>query len=422
MIGTGGRRSGSPREDSQLASVSEVLKQARALEKKGDWEGAAVEYRKLQGFDSPPPIAFNLLGDLYHKKGDHGEALAWYEKAIERYAQEGLYGNAIGICRKALRQDRERVEILERLGGLFYSQGLAREAVNHYLLFASSVARRGENDRVIETAGKIRKILPEDPQVREKMAQLLHEISADEEALVEYGAAAAACKENGREEDARRIEKIIADMGGAGTPAPATPGGCDDSAVTEVIDAVREGAGVDMGNGIEATIEAVVDSSVEDASPDEVERRDAVIGTIDDSDFIPVGEIVKEFQDGMERILDDDDYQSHYDLGMSYKEMGLYEEALKEFGFCGGSPAHRTASLEMKVAILIELGRSEEGLSILEGLIGEKEGNEAGCHYLKGVAYEKQGRADKALDAYQAAARIDPTFRNVQERIARVDG
>lgn len=397
-----------------MASVSEVLKAARELEKRGDWSSAAIEYKKLQEIDSPPPIAFNLLGDLYHKKGDQEEALLWYEKAIERYAQEGLFGNAIGICRKALRQDCDRLQVLERLGGLFFSQGLAREAVNHYLLFATSVARRGDVDLVLETAEKIRQILPEDPEVREKMGQLLHGISSREEALVEYRAAIQCYRESGMNEEADRLIAAASELGDVESPANA-----EEAGPAEELD---DGIGIDIGNGIEATIEPAIDTDIiETIAPHEADSGSAVIGSIDDNDFLPVNEILREFQDGVERILDEDDFQSHYDLGMSYKEMGLYEEALAEFDFCGPSPDHRTASMEMRAAILIELGRYEDCLAIVRELITEKDGNKAGCHYLMGVAYEKQGHAERALEEYRIVASLDPEFRNVRDRIAQVE-
>jgi len=397
-----------------LASVSEVLKTARELERRGDWAAAAVEYKKLQETETPPPIGFNLLGDLYHKNGDPAEALTWYEKAIERYAEEGLYGNAIGICRKALRQDRDRLEVLERLGGLFDSQGLAREAVNHFILFASSVVRLGGVEKVLETAHRIRKILPDDPAVREKMGQLLQSVSLVDDALVEYRAALRHYRENGLDGE---VERLTAAADKSGFLERLNDESAEESSGTRV-----ESTDIDVGNGIEATIEPVPDHGmIETLRPCDVDSRDAVNGSDDDADFVPVSEILREFQDGVERILDENDYQSHYDMGVSYKEMGLYEEALKELDFCDISPDHRSASLEMKASILVELGRYEEGVDILRDLISGKDGNRAGCHYLMGMALEKQGHVDEALREYRQVASLDPGFRNVRERIAQVE-
>ncbi len=397
-----------------MASVSEVLKKARELEKRGDWEAAASEYKQLQSLEHPPPIAFNLLGDLYQKKGETEEAYIWYEKAIETYAGEGLYANAIGICRKALRQDRDRLEVLQQLGGLFHSQGLAREAVNHYLLFASSVAKRGDLEAVVEASVRVREILPDDPAVREKMGQLLHAIGANDEAMLEFEAAASGYNASGDVEEADRILAISKEIAAAA--------GIEMGQEPVVEDDVFAGESLEMASGIEATIEPLSGIEPSNKPVGEIAIPESITAPHEDTDFVPVSEILREFQEGVERILDENDYQSHYDIGMSYKEMGLFEEALSEFDAALPSADLRTSCMEMRASVLIELGRYEESVRIIEELIEDQSENEAGGYYLMGTAFERQGNAKKALAQYRIVEQLDPHFKNVKERIARVAG
>src|SRR5260370_2004307 len=42
-------------------------------------------------------------------------------------------------------------------------------------------------------------------------------------------------------------------------------------------------------------------------------------------------EVFKEFKKGFEQQLDSEDYDTHYNLGIAYKEMGLIDEAIGEF-------------------------------------------------------------------------------------------
>src|SRR5207253_1873309 len=42
-------------------------------------------------------------------------------------------------------------------------------------------------------------------------------------------------------------------------------------------------------------------------------------------------EILEQFKRGIDENLESDDYQSHYDLGVAFKEMGLLDEAIGEF-------------------------------------------------------------------------------------------
>jgi tetratricopeptide (TPR) repeat protein len=42
-------------------------------------------------------------------------------------------------------------------------------------------------------------------------------------------------------------------------------------------------------------------------------------------------EILEQFKRGIDQNLDSEDHQSHYDLGIAFKEMGLLDEAIGEF-------------------------------------------------------------------------------------------
>ncbi|RPJ49361.1 MAG: hypothetical protein EHM19_00425, partial [Candidatus Latescibacterota bacterium] len=139
-----------------------------------------------------------------------------------------------------------------------------------------------------------------------------------------------------------------------------------------------------------------------------------------DEDFVPVGEILREFQNGVSKIIGKSDYQSHYDMGMSYKEMGLYEEALGEFGQAGASPELESSCDEMRASILIELGRPGECVRLLEGRIGRSETDSVGIRFLLGLAYEKMGDTEHALREYRAVGERDPNFRDVRERISQM--
>jgi len=43
-------------------------------------------------------------------------------------------------------------------------------------------------------------------------------------------------------------------------------------------------------------------------------------------------EVFGEFKRGVEEVVREDDYQTRYDLGIAYSEMGLYQDALHELG------------------------------------------------------------------------------------------
>lgn len=43
-------------------------------------------------------------------------------------------------------------------------------------------------------------------------------------------------------------------------------------------------------------------------------------------------EVFEEFKRGVAEVVPEDDYQTRYDLGIAYSEMGLYADALRELG------------------------------------------------------------------------------------------
>ena len=451
--------------NTSLASVSEILKTARELERKGNWEGAASEFRKLQQMEPCPPIAFNLMGDLHHRNGDPETAFQWYQEAVERYARDGLYGNAIGVCRKMQRHFPDRNETHEQLGGLFFSQGLAREAVKHYMNFITRAAERSDSESVLRTAARVREILPDDGAVRERLAEVFVSLSLAEEGIVDLRAALADYRAKELEGDRERVEERIRVLGPIACsdplsllnsdPSVGLSGAVDPDLTGEVesfepiepldhsrIEPARPESGKNQGTAapetrdeehgfpgipndlpvdeIEIIAPGVDDTLLPEMGEGDIPSGDAPGRTEADEDFVPVEEILRQFQNGVEKIIDKGDYQSRYDMGMSYMEMGLYEEALREFESAASSPAIHAACEEMKGAVLLELGRVREAVRVLSELIARAGGEEVGIHFLLGIAYEKLGEKDLALGEYRFVEERDPNFRNVGEKIARI--
>ena len=62
----------------------------------------------------------------------------------------------------------------------------------------------------------------------------------------------------------------------------------------------------------------------------------------EEADF---ADMLRKFKQGMAENVDAEDYQSHYDLAIAYKEMGLIDEAIAEFQKALGSPTNRLADV-----------------------------------------------------------------------------
>ncbi len=138
-------------------------------------------------------------------------------------------------------------------------------------------------------------------------------------------------------------------------------------------------------------------------------------------EFQSVEELFQEFKKGVEDQIDKDDHQTHYDLGIAYKEMGLLEEAIHEFQTAMRDPARFLECAAMIGNCLVELGRPEEAIShYKQALEGEQANLEArlALRYELGRTFEGAGELEKALEQFQSIKVADPTYRDVGERIS----
>jgi tetratricopeptide (TPR) repeat protein len=142
----------------------------------------------------------------------------------------------------------------------------------------------------------------------------------------------------------------------------------------------------------------------------------------EDADF---DRLLQHFREGVARSLGDDDFDSHYDLGVAYKEMGLLDDAIAEFQRALRSPAHRLPAYEALGQCFLEQGSFPVAVTVLSRALHEPGLDDAqriGVLYLLGYACEALQRRDEARSYYQRVYSTDQFFRDVAERLAVLDG
>jgi tetratricopeptide (TPR) repeat protein len=138
---------------------------------------------------------------------------------------------------------------------------------------------------------------------------------------------------------------------------------------------------------------------------------------------VDVEEVFAQFKAGVAKQIDVDDAQSHYDLGVAYKEMGLLDDALREFEVAGRDAKRACVCYSMIGMIQIERGNLNEGIdALIRGLQSpdRTKDQEATLNYEIASAYEAKKMVKQAVDYFQRAARAVPSFRDTQERIRRL--
>ena len=82
--------------------------------------------------------------------------------------------------------------------------------------------------------------------------------------------------------------------------------------------------------------------------------------------------MLRKFKQGVAENVDAEDYQSHYDLAIAFKEMGLLDEAIAEFQKALGSPTNRLPTYEALGQCFLEKKQSKMASSILARALNDK--------------------------------------------------
>lgn len=135
-------------------------------------------------------------------------------------------------------------------------------------------------------------------------------------------------------------------------------------------------------------------------------------------------EIFKEFKKGVEQQLDSEDYDTHYNLGIAYKEMGLIDEAIGEFQLASKDPKRAVECASMLGLCFLEKGMPQlaikwyrKGLEMPE--ITEEE--HVGLLYDLACAYQEVGDTDNAQKAFVEVYGLNSNYRDIVGRIKQLE-
>jgi len=144
------------------------------------------------------------------------------------------------------------------------------------------------------------------------------------------------------------------------------------------------------------------------------------------ADEEPTGDEEKDFQEmltrfkqGIDENIDEADFQSHYDLGVAFKEMGLLDEAIAELQKALRAPEGKLRTSEALGVCFLEKGAYVVAESILRrGLELPASGDQErlGVLYWLGRALEEQGKKVEARELYGRVFAVDIRFKDVGER------
>jgi pilus assembly protein FimV len=142
----------------------------------------------------------------------------------------------------------------------------------------------------------------------------------------------------------------------------------------------------------------------------------------------PLKEVFDEFRAELgEMGAEDEDLETHYNLGIAFREMGLVEEAISEFQkVAKASERGRPFRYAMQCYTLLGLAFIERGQPSIAAMWYERALNlpdiepesELALRYDLGMAQEMAGEAAAALKSFTKVYAVNIDYRDVGERIA----
>ena len=131
-------------------------------------------------------------------------------------------------------------------------------------------------------------------------------------------------------------------------------------------------------------------------------------------------DMLEKFKAGVAANVDDEDFDSHYDLGVAYREMGLIDEAVAEFQKALRGATQRIRAYEALGQCFIDRAEYDVAITVLSRALREpglEDDDLIAVLYLLGYAAEENGQPRDAAAYYQRVFAIDIDFRDVGERL-----
>jgi tetratricopeptide (TPR) repeat protein len=383
-----------------MENLQDLIRRARALESGGQDEGALECYVRALAAGEVDTNLLARAGVLQLRLGRVEDAAESLARASDRYAKEGLRNNALALCHRVLRADPARADFLLRMGELSAVQGYRDDALRGYTGYATQVEATDAAAAVSALRACLRHF-PDAEVVKQRLAALGSEEAAPEPAPAPRAPAPAP-------PPAEDYLDLLTNLPGDGAEEPE---GTPPARRPEVVEAEDDDPGVMPLEGLETTHSG--------GSWAESEARAAedlpLLGNSFEPD--PAREEGGAFVGGS--AIEEGDAASHYDLGIAFKEMGLWDDAIAQLQQALRAGSNPVATLELIGECCVESGDYEQAREMLEravSLPGTPEADLVAALYWLARSQEAIGAVEPARESYRRVLSIDAGFRDAAAR------
>jgi tetratricopeptide (TPR) repeat protein len=207
-----------------MKALAKLKDDARKHEQREEWEKAIEAYVQVlkttdggAEHEAELPL-YNRIGDLFVRLARPLDAVTYYERAADHYAELGLFNNAIALCNKALRYLPSRLELLRKLGQFSAAQGFITDARRWYLEYAERQLKHGAVDDAFQALEDFAQV-HEDAEIRELLGRQLYAHNRPAEAITALTRARELRLQAGETEAANFLAQEILSIDPAARPA-----------------------------------------------------------------------------------------------------------------------------------------------------------------------------------------------------------
>lgn len=348
--------------------------------------------------------AKRLLGNIYLDKGVLEKAWDELRSVIDEYLLEKRWVDALDTLERF--KDIDLIDVRQRLAHAYKGMGKKDKAITILKVLADDYEREGRGEEAIQSYRDILELSPDDETAREGLERLekVPEVEVVKEGIEPEAltpeefetkkAEAEFYARYGFKEQAIEIyENLLKSFP-------------EDAGLIERLRLLKQGTKPE-------------ESPVEEPVPEETTEKVVLQADVDSS----LRDIIHEFKKGIEKEVGIDDAETHYNLGIGYKEMGLIDEAISEFMVASKDHRKTRQSMVMIALCHLDKGLYESAINVLNKVKASMSASDDGyldVQYELANAYLKNKNYENALKLFNEIKGQDTRFRDVEKKIELV--
>jgi len=411
------------------------------------------------------------LGDMYARDGMKAEAVAQYMASAEIFSRAGFHLKSIALFKQVLKLDPGSVSALRKAASISLQYGLFTDAVPYFERLAEVLRSDPRQEALLNVYDEVARLSLQENRYKAQLYEAVFP-AAGASFTNPYERVLAVARGIGQEgpgrEDARtviqwiasgfpdgvevqemllsflteprdhgalvkaldRLESVYRNRGVLEEKGEFLKGyrlAAERMAEQDTIQEKPRGAGGKSASKVKVQMEANVYDLLKKKSQESLGQGQTIGGDAEGGgegrsmlDRLEFKDLFETFKESIGDQVAKDDSETHYNLGVAYREMDLFEDAVEEFRVASRSPAYAVDAYFMMGNCFRELERLDDALEMYaRALAAPSLNQEQACaiRYEKASVLAAAGKTREALDIFKELMQIDCNYRDIEQRI-----